>query len=149
MAAHRNVDTISNTPTETSHVSRQLRVLIVEDETLISLFLQDVLRDLGHSVSGIAPSLRTALAVAAGTPSDLAIVDVGLAGDGGDGIDTAVALRERHGIPSLLMTGASFAELGDRIHAARPVGFLTKPYTEADVEGALNGAMEKIAAATP
>lgn len=147
VAAHRNVDTVSNTSPRPSAATRKLRVLIVEDETLISLFLQDVLRDLGHSVSGIAPSLRTALAVAAGTPSDIAIVDVGLAGDGGDGVDTAVALRERHGIPSLLMTGASFAELGDRIHAAQPLGFLTKPYTETDVEGALNIAIEKIAPA--
>jgi two-component system, response regulator PdtaR len=126
-----------------------LRVLIVEDETLISLFLQGVLRDLGHTVSGIAPSLRTALAVAAGAPSDLAIVDVGLAGDGGDGVDTAAALLDRFGIPSLLMTGASFAELGDRIQTAKPLGFLTKPYTEADVESALSGAIDKLASIAP
>jgi CheY-like chemotaxis protein len=127
---------------------RLLRVLIVEDETLTSLFLQGVLQDLGHTVSGVAPSLRTALAVAAGTPSDLAIVDVGLAGDGGDGIDAAVALRKRHGIPALLMTGASFAALGDRVNDAEPLGFLTKPYTEADVEQALSAAMSRIGQAT-
>jgi two-component system, response regulator PdtaR len=123
---------------------RLLRILIVEDETLTSLFLQGVLQDLGHTVSGVAPSLRTALAVAAGTPSDLAIVDVGLAGDGGDGIDAAVALRKRHGIPALLMTGASFAALGDRVNDAEPLGFLTKPYTEADVEKVLSAAMPRI-----
>ena len=39
--------------------------MIVEDESLVSLFLQGVLQDLGHSVSGVAPSLRTALAIAA------------------------------------------------------------------------------------
>jgi CheY-like chemotaxis protein len=125
--------------------ARALRVLIVEDETLISLHLQDVLRELGHSVSGIAPSLRTALAVAAGTPSDLAIVDVGLVGDGGDGIDTAAALLDRYGIPSLLMTGASFAEYEDRIEVAKPVGLLSKPYTEQDVANAIGGALEKLA----
>jgi CheY-like chemotaxis protein len=118
-----------------------LRVLIVEDESLVSLFLQGVLRDLGHEVSGIAPSLRTALAFAAGTPTDLAIVDVGLAGDGGDGIDAAIALRNRHGIPALLMTGASLASLGDRVKDAQPLGFLAKPYTEADVERALKAAV--------
>lgn len=142
---HHPIDMTPNAQTTHSPDRRALRVLIVEDETLISLFLQGVLRDLGHTVSGIAPSLRTALAVAAGTPSDLAIVDVGLAGDGGDGIDTAAALRERHGIPSLLMTGATFAELGDRIEAARPLGLLTKPYTETDVESAINGAIDKLA----
>lgn len=121
-----------------------LRVLIVEDETLVSLYLQNVLRDLGHTVSGVAPSLRTALAVAAGTPSDLAIVDVGLAGDGGDGIDTAVALRERYGIPTLLMTGASFAEFGDRVQQAQPLGYLRKPYTDAEFVTVLNSAIERL-----
>lgn len=133
-------------PTATDAGSRVLRVLIVEDESLVSLFLQSVLQDLGHTVSGIAPSLRTALAVAAGTPSDLAIVDVGLAGDGGDGIATAAALRKRYGIPALLMTGASFAALGERVNEAQPLGFLTKPYTEIEVEKALAAAMSKLPA---
>lgn len=128
---------------------RTLRVLIVEDESLVSLFLQGVLRDLGHTVSGIAPSLRTALAVAAGTPTDLAIVDVGLAGDGGDGIDAAVALRERHGIPAVLMTGASFAAMGERLQQAEPLGFLTKPYTGEDVERILAAAISTLSARAP
>lgn len=128
----------------TPATGRALRVLIVEDEALTSLYLQGVLQDLGHAVSGVAPSLRTALAIAAGTPTDIAIVDVGLAGDGGDGIDAAVALRKRHGIPALLMTGASFADLGERVNDPEPLGFLTKPYTQADVAKALNGAIPQI-----
>jgi two-component system, response regulator PdtaR len=124
---------------------RRLRVLIVEDEPLTSLHLQSVLQELGHTVSGIAPSLRTALAFAAGAPSDLAIIDVGLAGDGGDGIDAAVALRKRHGIPALLMTGASFADLGPRLADAEPLGLLTKPCTEADVAQALEVVFSRLA----
>jgi CheY-like chemotaxis protein len=123
---------------------RALRVLIVEDESLVSLSLQGVLQELGHSVSGVAPSLRTALAIAAGTPSDLAIVDIGLAGVGGVGIDAAVALRTRYGIPALLMTGASFADVGARLHDAHPLGFLTKPYTDNDVATALQAALEQM-----
>lgn len=126
---------------------RALRVLIVEDESLVSLFLQGVLQDLGHSVCGVAPSLRTALAIAAGTPSDLAIVDIGLAGDGGDGIDAAIALRKRHGIPALLMTGASFADVGPRLLDAEPLGFLSKPYSESDVQKALQAAMDRMSTA--
>jgi two-component system, response regulator PdtaR len=126
---------------------RTLRVLIVEDEPLVSLFLQSVLQDLGHVVSGVAPSLRTALAIAAGMPSDLAIIDIGLAGDGGDGVDAAVQLRKRHGIPALLMTGASFADVGPRLQDAEPLGFLSKPYTESDVENALQAAIDRMSAA--
>lgn len=142
MAARTMIFDSSATPVSQA---RPLRVLIVEDETLTSLFLQGVLKELGYAVSGIAPSLRTALAIAAGTPSDLAVVDVGLAGDGGDGIDTAAALWERHGIRSVLMTGATFAEFADRIQTARPLGLLEKPYSEKDVENAMKGAVQQLA----
>jgi hypothetical protein len=73
---------------------------------------------------------------------------VGLAGDGGDGIDTAAALLERHGIRSLLMTGATFEEYADRIQTARPLGLLEKPYSEKDIENAMNGAVRQLASAT-
>jgi CheY-like chemotaxis protein len=142
----RPTATISTPTTEAPAAQRALRVLIIEDDSITSLSLQRLLQDLGHTVSGIAPSVRTALAFAAGAPSDLAIIDVGLAGDGGDGIDAAVALRERHGIPALLMTGASFAELGARIEDARPLGLLTKPCTEADVAKALEAALTQLPA---
>ena len=125
-------------------MAKSMRVLIVEDEPSVSLLLQDMLRDLGHTVSGVAPSVRTAIATAAGAPPDLAIIDVGLAGDGGDGVDAALALRQRFGVPALLMTGASFADLGERLSAAQPVGFLKKPYSFADVEGALAAAFEQL-----
>jgi CheY-like chemotaxis protein len=131
-------------PASAAGATRALRVLIVEDESLTSLFLQGVLQDLGHTVSGIAPSLRTALAYAAGTPADIAIVDVGLAGDGGDGIDAALALRQRYGIPALLMTGASLDSLGARVQDAQPLGFLLKPYTETDVARALDAAVARL-----
>ena len=125
-------------------MAKSMRVLIVEDEPSVSLLLQDMLRDLGHTVSGVAPSVRTAIATAAGAPTDLAIIDVGLAGDGGDGVDAALALRQRFGVPALLMTGASFADLGERLSAAQPVGFLKKPYSFADVEDALAAAFEQL-----
>ena len=132
------------TPSPREH-GKSLRILIVEDEAIVSLFLQNLLVDMGHRVAGIAPSLRTALAIAAGTRADLAIVDIGLAGDGGDGIDTAVALRERHGVPSLLMTGIRYDDLPIRARRAQPLALLMKPYTEADLERALDSAIPQLA----
>jgi two-component system, response regulator PdtaR len=137
-----------NTPDSTPAHEGSLRILIVEDEAIVSLFLQSLLVDMGHRVTGIAPSLRTALAIVAGARSDLAIVDIGLAGDGGDGIDTAVALRERHGIPSVLMTGIRFDDLPTRVRRAQPLALLMKPYTEADVDRALTAAVSQLKEAT-
>jgi CheY-like chemotaxis protein len=135
-----------NTNDSVTAPARSLRILIVEDEAIVSLFLQGLLVDMGHHVTGIAPSLRTALAITAGTRSDLAIVDIGLAGDGGDGIDTAVALRERHGVPSVLMTGIRFDDLPTRVRRAQPLALLMKPYTEGDVDQALTAAISQIPA---
>lgn len=118
-----------------------LRVLIVENEALVSLFLTDVLADLGHEVAGCATSLRGALTLAASTPADIALVDIGLAGEG-DGIDVATLLRERYGLPTLLMSGTARAVLEQRVAEARPLGYLMKPYTELDVERALADADE-------
>lgn len=135
--------TVSSVPGIEGQCLPARRVLIVEDEPVVSLFLQNLLQDLGYEVSGVAPSLRTALAVVAGVRADMAIIDIGLAGDGGDGIDVAIALRERHGIPAVLMTGASFDGLLPRMERAQPVGLLRKPYTLPDVERALNAAFEQ------
>lgn len=135
--------TASTLPGMETHCLPARRILIVEDEPVVSLFLQNLLQDLGYEVSGVAPSLRTALAVVAGVRADIAIIDIGLAGDGGDGIDVALALRERHGIPAILMTGASFDGLLPRMELARPVALLRKPYTLPDVERALSAAFRQ------
>jgi CheY-like chemotaxis protein len=117
-----------------------LRILIVEDEVLVSMFLSDVLMDLGHTVTGTADTVDAALALAAQKPSDLAFVDMGLAGKG-DGVEAAKLLRERHGVRTVLMSGASESTVASRAEAAQPLGILIKPYTEADVQRALDAAV--------
>lgn len=113
-----------------------LRILVVEDEVLVSMFLSDVLLDLGHTVTGTADSADAALALAAQQPSDLAFVDVGLAGKS-DGVEAAALLRDRHGIRSILMSGASESSVAARAQKAQALGILIKPYTEADVQRVL------------
>lgn len=129
--------------TQSSATPSGLRILIVEDEILVSMFLSDVLMDLGHTVTGTADSMDSALTLAAQHPSDLALVDVGLAGKG-DGIEAARVLRERHGLRTLLMSGASEASLAARAATAQSLGILMKPYTEADVQRALTAAVTQL-----
>jgi two-component system, response regulator PdtaR len=120
-----------------------LRILIVEDEVLVSMFLSDVLMDLGHTVTGTADTVDAALQLASKHPCDLAFIDLGLAGKG-DGIEAAYMLREQHGLPALLMSGASESSVAARAEKARPLGILIKPYTEADVQRVLAAAMAQL-----
>lgn len=81
------------------------RVLVVEDETIVSLLLEDMLVDLGCEVLGPAASVAKALRLirtdALGA-IDTAILDVNVAGE--EVYPVAEALAERH-VPFAFTTG--------------------------------------------
>ena len=84
------------------HGSRGTRVLIVEDEVLISMLVQEELEAAGYTIVG---SFTTCLGASRwlqhDTP-DYAILDFGLS----DGPCTDVAVElDRRGVPFLLLTG--------------------------------------------
>jgi two-component system, response regulator PdtaR len=133
-------------PPEEAHIAellRGLRVLIVEDEALVCLFLKTMLDDLGCAVIGTAPSGEGALDIAATTGCDLALVDIRLQGPR-DGIDTAVALHERFAVPAVFTTGGGDEMLRGRAAAAGSLGFLRKPYTLDDLEAVLQAAVAQL-----
>ncbi|MEO7469645.1 MAG: response regulator [Sphingobium limneticum] len=108
------------------------RILIVEDEPLISMMIEDYLDLLGKEVAGVADSVATALPIVAAGRLDAAILDVNLSG-GEKSWPVADALAAAD-IPFVLATGGS----GDMIvnaHQHRPV--LAKPFTMDAVEQAL------------
>jgi CheY-like chemotaxis protein len=80
-----------------------LRVLVVEDEALVSLMLESYLEELGCEVVATASRLDEALEKAASLAAlDLAVLDVNLAGQ--MSFPVAERLRSR-GIPFLFATG--------------------------------------------
>jgi len=119
--------------------SEQLRVLLVEDEALVSLFLEELISDLGHVVVGSAASAQAAYDIIEQQPTDLAIVDISLQGTS-DGVDVAVKLRNEYGVPSVVMSGRYESSVQQRLQHAAPLGYLQKPYTQSDVECALTRA---------
>jgi DNA-binding response OmpR family regulator len=78
------------------------RVLLVEDEALIALYIEETLTDAGYDVVGPADRLEAALDLAANEALDGAVLDVNL--DGVAVWPLATLLRER-GIPFIFLTG--------------------------------------------
>jgi CheY-like chemotaxis protein len=78
------------------------RILLVEDEILVSMMLEDMLVDLGCEVVGPAASYNRALALAESAPCDAAILDLNL--EGRESYPVADVLRRR-GIPVIFSTG--------------------------------------------
>ena len=57
-----------------------LTALVVEDETIIALLIEDMLKDIGFAEVGQAGSIAQAIAALERTRPDIAILDVNLAG---------------------------------------------------------------------
>lgn len=114
-----------------------LHVLIAEDETLVSMLLEEMLADLGCTVAGTASNLSEALALIESADGvDLAILDVNL---GGQAIEPVVDALRARSIPYLFVTGYGAASVNDRF-AGAPV--LQKPFQMT----ALQDALERFAA---
>jgi DNA-binding response OmpR family regulator len=78
------------------------RVLLVEDEVLVAMYVEDVLSDLGYKVIALATNLDEAIEQAGTKTFDLAVLDVNLAGQ--MSFPVAAMLRERE-IPFLFLSG--------------------------------------------
>ncbi|MFC0204023.1 response regulator [Novosphingobium soli] len=98
-----------------------LRVLVVEDEFLVSMLLEEMLADLGCEVVGPYATLPAALAGARGEAYDVAVVDLNLAGEKADPIIAELAARN---VPLAIASGGYEAETGHK-----PTALLNKPYS--------------------
>ena len=115
-----------------------IRVLLVEDETLVAMLLEDMIADLGGTVTRSASRVARALEYAQDTSIefDLAVLDVNLAGE--EAFPIATALAER-GVPFAFSTGYGNAGLPDAWRA-RPT--LQKPFTQDQVTSVLVNALQ-------
>lgn len=114
------------------------RILLVEDEPLISMFAEMALEDAGAVVVGPAAAIAPALALVDAEAPEAALVDVRLRG-GESGYELADALAAR-GIPFVLATGLQVQDVPPR-HRAVPV--LPKPYTAPQLLAALDAVLGK------
>jgi CheY-like chemotaxis protein len=112
-----------------------LRVLIVEDESLIAMLIEDALRDLDCTTMTVASTFDDALSKASTLDFDIAILDVNL--NGAPAYPIAETLMRRR-IPFMFSTGYGAAGIPE---AFRGVPVLAKPFKEGDVARALKTAL--------
>jgi CheY-like chemotaxis protein len=110
---------------------RARKVLVVDDEVLITMLLTDMLDELGCEVVGPAHDLQAAVEMAQGADIDWAILDLLL--EGRPSFPVAQALRERN-VPFAFASGYGTAELGD----FQAVTLLQKPFSSMQLAAELN-----------
>ncbi len=116
--------------------SQATKILVVEDEMLISREIQCVLTQLGYGVSGVASSGAEALELAASGSTDLVLMDIQISGDV-DGVETALEIYRRFQIPVVYLTGHSDPVTFERAKGTEPFGYLLKPFGKADLRAAI------------
>ena len=121
-------------------IGRQLstNVLIIEDEPIVALDLDRLVRDLGHHVVGVAGTRSEALALAQGRDLGLILADVRLA-DGASGMDAVSDILRAFDIPVIFIT--AFPERLLTGEKREPAFLVTKPFQDSMVKALIGQAL--------
>ena len=110
----------------------KLKVLIVEDNSLIAFELSSNIEAMGHEVVDMVSTANGAEAILEKQSVDLAILDINIKGDR-DGISLASYLESK-GITFIYLTSYYDEATLDRVKETNYAAFIAKPYTELDLK---------------
>ncbi len=119
-----------------------VRVLIVEDEPIISRDIAGRLRAKGYDVVGTARSRGEAVAKAVELLPQVVIMDIHLV-DGHTGVEAAQEIRHELNVPVIFLTANSDADTVSKAKIAEPYGFVVKPFSEQTLHTAIEIALSK------
>jgi diguanylate cyclase (GGDEF)-like protein/PAS domain S-box-containing protein len=122
--------------------SKQVRILVVEDETIVALDLKNSLKVLGYDVVGTACSGEEAIAKADQTRPDLVLMDIILKGNM-DGVQAADSIRSTLNIPVIFLTACADERTLQRAKVTEAFGYLLKPFEERELHGHIEIALYK------
>jgi CheY-like chemotaxis protein/DNA-directed RNA polymerase specialized sigma24 family protein len=114
------------------------RVLIIEDEPIIAMDIETIVRDLGHEITGVAVTRDEAVALAMEDRPGLVLADIQLADDS-SGIDAVKDILAQLQVPVIFIT--AFPErllTGER---PEPTFLITKPFQRSTVKAAISQAL--------
>jgi AmiR/NasT family two-component response regulator len=117
------------------------RIIIADDESLIRMDLREMLANLGYLVVGEVGDGRSAVNLARELRPDVVIMDIKMPDM--DGIDAAKILTEERIAPVILLTAYSQKDLVERAKEAVVVGYMVKPFREADLVPAIEVALAR------
>lgn len=106
-----------------------IKIMIVEDDFIIRMFIEKVILDSGYELVSRASGYEEAVDQAAQFQPDLILMDIGLSGKK-DGVETAARIREQQPVNIIYLTGNSDEKTIERARITEPLGFIFKPIDE-------------------
>jgi CheY-like chemotaxis protein len=113
-------------------------VLIIEDEAVIAADIEALVKELGHSVTGIAATRAQATRSAQRVKPGLVLADIQLA-DGSSGIDAARDILDELDVPIIFIT--AFPERLLTGEGLEPTYLITKPFQPEMLKAAIGQAL--------
>lgn len=122
--------------------SESIKILIVEDETIVALDLKRRLTKLGYQVTGTAANSDKALALVNQELPSIVLMDIHIQGSV-DGIEMATMLQKTHDIPIIYLTAYSEEKTLTRAKATKPYGYLLKPFSDRELHIIIQVSLER------
>ncbi|MEL7833016.1 response regulator [Fodinibius sp. Rm-B-1B1-1] len=117
------------------------KVLIVEDDMLLSMVEERLITKLGFEVVGKVTKGRDAIEKVEELEPDIVVMDISLKGDM-DGIEAMEAIREKSDVPVIYLSGSGDRYSLERAKKTGFIDFLTKPVTGGDLKEPLYMAVD-------
>lgn len=120
----------------------QIKVFVVEDESIVSKDIQQSIKKLGYTVVGAATSGEKAVPAIEESKPDIILMDIMLKGTM-DGIDTAEAVKRKMNIPVIFLTAYADESTLAKAKITEPHGYILKPFKEIDLRTTIEVALYK------
>jgi len=118
------------------------KVLIVEDEFSIALDIRQRLEEMDYDVVDWAQNYEEALIKIVELSPQVVLMDINLNQDK-DGIDTAKQIHKSFDIPVVFVTAFSDKATFDKAMEAIPMGYVTKPFKDEDLQHNIELALQR------
>lgn len=122
---------------------RRKKILIVEDQLIITMDLEYMLEDLGYQVGGISTTYEDAIAAIESNRPDLILIDIILSGEK-TGIDLAHEINKSYRIPFIFLTSHADRSTIEAAKSTNPTGYIVKPFNRNDVYASIEIAFNHI-----
>src|SRR5512137_1898061 len=121
------------------------KILVVDDEAIISMQLEERLHAMGYTVTGMAASGEDAIEKARRLSPDLILMDIVMPGRL-NGIEAAQVIIGELDIPVVFVTSYADDAIIEKAKQVRPYGYIVKPFNELEIKAAIEVALFRKAA---
>jgi DNA-binding NarL/FixJ family response regulator len=123
-------------------VTRQEKILVVEDDTIIAITIEGRLKQFGYKVVGRASTAQDAIKKTIEFEPDLVLMDIHLKGPI-DGIEAAQTIYGIYNIPVVYLTAFSDENTLERAQKTSPFGYIVKPFSDSTLKTTIKLALLK------